>query len=474
MYILQLHSGQNLSSGDYVYRVERPARALSETTALEVVNMDLLEPGDKSLLVAAPLLILHHLSDPDLLPVVRERQWLGLHTIYELADHFQASQVHRLENVAEPDYHVVMEALLKRCDAVQTTGGALEQRYGHLNPNFYIFPNLVTEVTCRPSDRDASSITVGWGGSARHFGDLDHYARAIKNWITSHPDSRLAIMGSQKIRRLFSDLPAHQIRLHQPGSLQEYITFLDGLDIGIAPLLSTEFNACRSDVKYLEYASREVVPLCSRFGPYVQLGREGENILFFEDPQQLVRHLEHLRSDPVFRKRMARQAREWVEKHRLQNTAHLKKRVQVYTKLCSHVSSGREQTFKKCLRSTRSEVANWLNHAIRAVQHGNSLVALKRALELFPEHYQTHYFYGWALCKHERYAAAAVALREALRRRPDSVRSAQLLARVLTLSGNFRSALVYTEMALEIEPHLSTLLKLKTTLSQLIRHSRAA
>jgi len=469
MHILQLYSGQNISTGDYVYRIKRPEDGLSGIEGITVDSIDLLDVNRKSILIDAPLLILHHLVDPDLLPVVSERRNLGFPTIYELADNFRASQKHRPEaETTSPDYHFVMEELIRRCDAVQTTCRALSDCYHHLNANSFLFPNVIAEVKTRSSNHAGSKIiTIGWGGSARHYADLAHYASAINDWVLKHSDVRLAIMGSKKIQTLFRKLPSNQLLIHNPGSLGEYLSFLDELDIGIAPLLATEFNACRSDVKYLEYASREVLPLCSRFGPYIELGGNGERILLFENALELIQHLEFLRRNPEKRRQIAQQAREWVEKHRLSHKRHWQRRAKIYRQLLRKMPSENPSVDKKHYYEVDLDVSKLLIQGMEASDPEESLDILKKAVDLYSSNYQVLYFYGWALSKLEKYPEAVKALKQALMIRPDSIRCAQLLAQIFILSRDVKSALFTIEKALRIEPNLRTLLKLKTTILQL-------
>ena len=62
--------------------------------------------------------------------------------------------LNKAETTNAPDYHLIIEELMKRCDAVQTTGKNLEERYGHLNEHFLIFPNLIDEVRSSFSESD--------------------------------------------------------------------------------------------------------------------------------------------------------------------------------------------------------------------------------------------------------------------------------------------------------------------------------
>ncbi|MCH8021844.1 glycosyltransferase, partial [candidate division KSB1 bacterium] len=400
MLIVQLHSGQNSSTGDFIYRIEQPARWLSKLEGVEVVNIDLLNVSDWTPLIKAPLLILHHLSDPDLLPIIKKRREFGLPTIYELADNFHASQEHLCEDkqTAPPEYHVIIEALMKRCDGVQTTGSDLRQGYEDLNSHFLIFPNLVEDVNQPKSpDKDSGTFTFGWGGSVRHLADLEAYVPALTDWVIQHSDVRLGIMASQKIHRLFSRVPSAQLFLYHPGSLNDYLAFLSGLDAGIAPLLPTAFNACRSDVKFLEYASCEAVPLSSRFGPYLEVGQEDETILFFDNGRELITKLESLRKDREKRTMIAKQARRWVEENRLASKHDWQGRIEKYKSFfpeCPKLDVS--STLEELQRTRDLALATNLLKGIESRSVQDSISILSQAVRDYPHHYQAHYFYGWA------------------------------------------------------------------------------
>ena len=459
MFILQLYSGQNTSTGDFIYRIARPAEGLSSIDGITVKNLDLLNAGNKQLLLNVPLLILHHMSDPDLLPVIKERRNQGFRTIYELADNFRFSQSHKTQNGSASDYPVIMEEIIRRCDAVQTTSFALRNRYQDLNDEFFIFPNLVDKVEYR-EPRGSDKLTIGWGGSARHLGDLKQITQLLIEWVSQHPGVRLAIMGSKSIRQIFEELSPEKLLLRDPGSLKDYLAFLDEIDIGIAPLLSTEFNACRSDVKFLEYASHEVVPVCSRVGPYIEIAEEGESLLLFNSPAELIQHLERLRTDVELRSKIARNALQWVGKHRLSNQKLWESRAEIYREfLPKYVND-----FEWNDNLGQSNLADLIMPAIKAK---NPAALLMNAVDLHPDDYQAYYFYGWGLSKQGRYKHAVTPLRKALSLRPDSIRTAELLVRVLLINGDLDSALRTVEHGLTIEPNLKSLLELKLTIQHI-------
>ena len=475
MNILQIYSGQNSETGDYIYRIERPAQQLSKIGRRQVINLDLLDFNDEAMVVEADIVILHHLTDPDFLPLVSKRRKLNRPTIYELADNFHASQDHKSETRKNglPEYHVIIEEFLRRCDVVQTTCTKLRERYEYLNRNFIIFPNIIGEVKRRSGYNDSGSLTIGWGGSARHANDLASIADIVIDWVAQNSDVKLAIMGGKTIQGLFDRMPREQIQLYHPGSLKRYLTFLDRLDIGVAPLLPTEFNACRSDVKFLEFASREVVPICSRFGPYEDIAHEGESILLFDDPPGLIDHLDTLKRQPRLRRKIAKQARIWVEENRLDHPRHWNARLHSYKKLLKGTNHNTNFGFANC-RNQRADIGKNLKEGITCSDLRASIRILEKAVSLYSEHYQAYYFYGWALFRAGQKHGAIAALKQALSLRPDSIRTAQLLTRVLLISGQYETAASILEKALKIEPRLSTLLADTARILQLQNRHREA
>ncbi|MFQ5651711.1 MAG: tetratricopeptide repeat protein [bacterium] len=487
MFIIQLYSGQHTRTGDFIYRIVHAARGLFTLPNVEVANIDLLQVKTWSLLQETPLLILHHLSDPDLLPIVAARRKRGLPTVYELADNFRASHLHRPEarRTGPPDYHCIIEALIRRCDAAQATSAALQSTFGPLNRRFFVFPNLVETRFLKRKSKGVKKhpFTVGWGGSTRHFADLEHYADAIVKWVGKHPDVRLALMAGGQIRALFSGIPPAQLDARPPASLEAYFRFIDRLDVGLAPLLPTEFNACRSDVKFLEYASREVVPLCSRFGPYQQLSGDFHHLLLFNDSEELIAQLEKLRLDCQFRSEMASLARDYVAKNRLLEGHDWQARLQQYLRLFRWAPlfpAGARgcSTVVKPAERKHALLPSWqvrlLNMAVKSKDVEKAGHLLQQIKTQDPKNYQIHYFHATVLLKTGQTGAAIASLKEALRLQPKSVRAAQLLVQCLLIKRDLEAARQVVERAIEQEPGLPTLLSLKGLVLQLAGEDLAA
>ena len=87
--------------------------------------------------------------------------------------------------------------------------------------------------------------------------------------------------------------------------------------MGLCLLLDTEWNRCRSDVKWLEYAGHRVASLCADLQPYADV-RDGETGLLYHHPDQLAAHLDMLLGDEALRRRIADRASEEARTERLE------------------------------------------------------------------------------------------------------------------------------------------------------------
>ena len=84
--------------------------------------------------------------------------------------------------------------------------------------------------------------------------DDDPRRSTLRRWLDAHPDVHLAVMNNEYCQP-FIRLPPERYHFQTFGSLADYLQFLERVDIGLAPMLPSGYNLCRSDVKFLEYAS---------------------------------------------------------------------------------------------------------------------------------------------------------------------------------------------------------------------------
>lgn len=315
MLILHLESPNRGQQGDHVYRTSQPCRALGELENVTVVSGSLLTPAAHALVDDADVLVLCDVVDADFLPIIEARRRRRHLTVYEINDHFLAPQpwnptAYLAANLISRS---LSSQLARHADCLQLTVDALGRRFGHLNPRRAIFANQLWEAPVRPPGDAIASVTegpvrIGWGGSLGHREDIKWVIPVLRGTLSRHPEVTLAIMGDPSLRDLFAWVPRGRFEFNPGGSLDTYRAFVDGLDIGLGPLLPTEFNRCRSDVKFLEYTAGGALSICSDLEPYRGSIRDGDNGLLFSDLTSLERAIERALASPARRITMARTA----------------------------------------------------------------------------------------------------------------------------------------------------------------------
>ncbi|HEY2729682.1 MAG TPA: tetratricopeptide repeat protein [Polyangia bacterium] len=290
-----------------VTRTERPCRGLGELEHVTVVSGSLLSPSllASGLLDEADVLVLADAADPDLLPVVDARRRRQRLTIYEIGTHLFSPP--RWGRTAPRARDLVLRGvpahLARHADGLQLATAALEARFGFLNARRAVFPSQLWDAPGAPAPRPYARerVVIGWGGSRAHEGDLRAVVPALRGVLERHAEVHVAVMGDAELAGALEGLPAGRLTLTPPGPADEFARFLDGLDIGLAPLLPTDFNRCRGDARYLDYAAHGVLAVCADLEPYRGAVRPGHTGFLFRDASELETILERALAEPELR-----------------------------------------------------------------------------------------------------------------------------------------------------------------------------
>ena len=219
-------------------------------------------------------------------------------------------------------------------------------------------------------------------------------------------------------------------------------SFLQKLDIGIVPLQDNPYNRCRSDVKFLEYASRGVVPVLSFLTPYQASAQQGETAFFYESPLKLVEILTRLVNDTDLRNRVGHSAHAYVKRYRME-TNHAERRLALYASLLgkdaetseppreipfAHFSNAAEY-----YEVSRSDAEILILEGIRLDATGSYEDAVRtylRATEAFPDYSLPWFWLGYCSLRNNDPKAVSW-FDEAIRRNPRAPRAHWLKAKAL-------------------------------------------
>lgn len=304
LFIVHATAPQEPDTGDFQHRVFGPDAALGALPGVMTVSCTTITRHRARLFDEADVLVLQMMADPDLIVTARRRAARGQVTVFEISDNFFEFQPTNPMRpfYEDPDNRSTIIQLARVCDALQFSTKELNRRFGFLNPRHDVFENQLASVG--PAEKTESPIVVGWGGSAGHHEDMTDIAPVLTAWLNSRDEVFLAVMGSRDVFDMFSGVPASRKRFVPHGSMREYFEFIESLHIGLAPMRKDPFNECRSDGKFIEYASRGVVPVCRRLAPYASV-RDGETGFLYDTPEEFFDKLDRLVSDPPLRKKIA-------------------------------------------------------------------------------------------------------------------------------------------------------------------------
>jgi tetratricopeptide (TPR) repeat protein len=305
--IVHVTSALDPAGRQLVTRTLRPCRALGELDHIAVVSGSLASPTllTSGLLDDADVLVLSDAAEPDLLPILDARRRRQRLTIYEIATHLFSPPVGaRTAGRARDLLTRGMPAhLARQADGVQVATNALDARFGLLNARRAVFPSQLWDAPSAPAPRarPEGRVVIGWGGSVAHAEDLRSVTGALAGVLERHAEVDVVVMGDPALAGALEGLPPGRLTLTPPGSADDYARFLAGLDIGLAPLLPTEFNRCRDDGRYLEYAAHGVLAVCADLEPYRGSARPGHTGFLFRDAGELETVLERALVEPELR-----------------------------------------------------------------------------------------------------------------------------------------------------------------------------
>jgi len=437
------------SIGDNLYRLHQPAAALAQLKGVEVIEVHPQARLHDSAVLAADVVVFTMTLDVEVFRLIHQRRQLGRPSLCEVNDYLPDVQAWNPAHASWSDRRALFcfDQLIRRCDATQVTTVALGQRLEDRARRIVVAPNQLEALPpLRPFPAAAAPsperpLVIGWGGSFGHREDLRAIAPALISWLQRQRHVRFELMSDPVLAEPFAALDADRFRFAMAGSLPHYLDWLKRLDIGLAPLLPTAFNRCRSDVKFLEYASRSLVPVLQNLDPYRHLAGTGAALLF-DDTDELIHHLDRLVSEPELRQSIASTAHALVDRER-RLAQHAPARLAVYRELAEGTAPA-EATVDPLLRQAAER----------------PLIALPGLRQLAPGHWRLgvdsradqQRLRGVEALQRGALAEAAEALAEAVRLDPGDAHALSFLGHALQRLGRLADALAAFERAANLDP----------------------
>jgi glycosyltransferase involved in cell wall biosynthesis len=195
----------------------------------------------------------------------------------------------------------------------------------------YVIPNMndIADWPEKTAPKE-EGLTIGYSGSMSHNADFALVIGQLMRLMKKYKHVKLKILGTvapHDVPTLFKAFPPALLdRVEVFGgtaTFREYPVWLSkqDWDIGIAPLTDCEFNKKKSHIKWMEYAMYEIPTVASRIYPYYMQFDDrdtiidGETGMLASTPKEFGDKIEELINNAQLRKRIGKQAREYVVKN---------------------------------------------------------------------------------------------------------------------------------------------------------------
>lgn len=196
--------------------------------------------------------------------------------------------------------------------AVQTSTPALAEAIAQHNPEVAVFPNAAFSLPPFPERAEGGPVRLFYGALNREAFS-GPVAQSLAPVIAAHPDAEFLVVHD---RHFFDMLPTERKQFLPVQPYEAYMDAMASCHIALMPLEGMGGEAFKSDIKYVEAASRGVAAIASP-AVYGATIRDGETGLIAPALEDWAGAVGRLLDDPALRRRIARAAWEDVRDHRM-------------------------------------------------------------------------------------------------------------------------------------------------------------
>ncbi|MGL4544207.1 MAG: glycosyltransferase family 1 protein [Plesiomonas sp.] len=193
------------------------------------------------------------------------------------------------------------------CDEFWVSTPYLSEKYAHFDPKI-IQPKPPVSLF-----EPVSTLRVAYHGSSSHKDEKIWLHDVISRVMERTKNITFEIFGEHDIYKLYRNIP--RVTVLHPMSWDNYLVYTktQRIDIGLAPLLDSDFNAARGHVKFYDFVRMGAVGIFSDSPPYQGVVKQNVNgILLDNDIEKWTATIESLACNHEKRSQLVENARRTV------------------------------------------------------------------------------------------------------------------------------------------------------------------
>lgn len=203
---------------------------------------------------------------------------------------------------------------LEIADMVTVTTDILASVYREYNKNVVVLPNCVKPELWQSLDLNRDdTVRLFWAGGSSHYEDWTILSDVLPEIMSRYKNVKLVILG-QMFKGTVKNLPQDRIEHHPwvPTPAYPYKVSILDPHIGIIPLRDTEFNRCKSAIKWTELSAMGVPSVVSNVSPYKEIARENNGVFVDNQVDSWVKGISLLIEDRILRAKIGANAQAYA------------------------------------------------------------------------------------------------------------------------------------------------------------------
>lgn len=199
---------------------------------------------------------------------------------------------------------------VEMADLVTTTTDILADVYRDINDNVAVLPNCLDMTQWQKLPlKPHKGVRMGWYGGSSHYEDWTLLEEVLPEVMRKYPQLTLVLMGV-KFEGTLKNCPQDRIEFHKwvPTVAYPYKAAALDLDFAVIPLRDTEFNRCKSPIKWIEQGALQVPSVTSFVSPYKEVMKEDNGIFVDNDKYAWIEGISRMTEDEALRLDMGQMA----------------------------------------------------------------------------------------------------------------------------------------------------------------------
>lgn len=220
-------------------------------------------------------------------------------------------------NEDHPDYQALEKRkdmrmrMIRLADHLVVATEEIKESIKDVNPYITVIPNAIDPSIWNFKNKlkKDGKIRIGWMSSGSHFSDLPIIRPVMDEIMAKYPNVEFHFAGmtwdEHKEGRFF-----HHVGRSGYMDFPKWYASL-GIDISVAPLKDTNFNRCKSNIKWMEAAMLEIPTVASDVAPYRCI-KHGKTGFLASNKEQWVKYLSLLVENEEKRREIGKTAKQDV------------------------------------------------------------------------------------------------------------------------------------------------------------------